>query len=78
MRSIDNFAGGAAIIVPGAVSGYAYLHRRLGRLDWKNLFEPAITLSERGFNVDQHLALSLKLHHYDIRHSSRMECGQSF
>ncbi|XP_077553410.1 glutathione hydrolase 1 proenzyme-like [Haemaphysalis longicornis] len=53
-------AGRPAAIVPGAVSGYEYLHRRLGRLNWDTLFEPAINIAKEGFPVDKHLADALK------------------
>lgn len=55
----QNGKGRATAIIPGAASGYAYLHRRLGRMDWGKLFEPAINLAEHGFVVDKHLAAAL-------------------
>jgi gamma-glutamyltranspeptidase/glutathione hydrolase len=32
----------AAITVPGAVDGWSQLHRRYGKLEWRELFQPAI------------------------------------
>ena len=39
--------------VPGAVAGWNELHRRFGRLFWKNLFAPAIFYAENGFAVPE-------------------------
>jgi gamma-glutamyltranspeptidase/glutathione hydrolase len=44
--------------VPGAVNGWAMLHRRFGKLPWKDLFEPAIYFAERGFPVTELIAAS--------------------
>src|SRR3954468_7841052 len=37
------------VTVPGAVEGWNQLHRRFGRLFWRNLFTPAIFYAENGF-----------------------------
>lgn len=39
--------------VPGAVDGWAKMHRRFGRLQWKDLFGPAIVYAEHGFPVTE-------------------------
>lgn len=41
--------GWEAVTVPGAVGGWVALWRRFGRLPFPALFEPAISLAERGF-----------------------------
>ncbi len=46
----------AALTVPGAVDGWWQLHRRLGRLPFAELLEPAIELAADGFPVPESLA----------------------
>ncbi len=41
------------VTVPGAVEGWNELHRRFGRLFWKNLFAPAIFYAENGYAVQE-------------------------
>lgn len=41
--------GWDTVTVPGAVGGWAELHRRFGKLPFEKLFEPAISLAENGF-----------------------------
>ncbi len=48
--------GGRAVATPGALKMLEAAHRQHGRLAWRLLFEPAITLAEQGF------ALSPRLH----------------
>jgi gamma-glutamyltranspeptidase / glutathione hydrolase len=43
--------GWLPVTVPGAVSAWATLHERFGRLPFADLFEPAISYAERGFAV---------------------------
>jgi gamma-glutamyltranspeptidase/glutathione hydrolase len=45
--------------VPGTVRGLALAHARAGRLPWKDLVMPAVTLAADGFAVDEALARSL-------------------
>jgi gamma-glutamyltranspeptidase/glutathione hydrolase len=47
--------GGRAVGVPGAVRMLEMAHRQHGRLPWAQLFEPAIHLAERGFEVSPRL-----------------------
>jgi gamma-glutamyltranspeptidase/glutathione hydrolase len=44
--------GALAAGVPGSVAGLAEMHRRFGRLPWRDLVEPAIALAHDGFVVD--------------------------
>ncbi|MGH6622548.1 MAG: gamma-glutamyltransferase family protein [Burkholderiaceae bacterium] len=43
--------GWDSVTVPGAVAGWAMLHRRLGRLPFDQVLAPAIDYAERGFAV---------------------------
>jgi len=51
---------GRAVGVPGAVAMLAMAHQEHGRLPWARLFEPAISLAEKGFAVSQRLHTLLK------------------
>ena len=52
--------GGRAVGVPGAVRMLEMAHRQHGRLPWARLFEPAIALAERGFEVSPRLNTQLR------------------
>jgi gamma-glutamyltranspeptidase/glutathione hydrolase len=52
--------GHKAIAVPGTVAGVALAHRRHGKLKWADLVEPARKLAAEGFEVNYHLARSLR------------------
>jgi gamma-glutamyltranspeptidase/glutathione hydrolase len=45
---------------PGLIAGMAEMHRRWGRLPWKDLFGPAIRLADEGFLVYPTLAEALE------------------
>ena len=47
--------GGRSVGVPGTVRMLEMAHQQHGRLPWAKLFEPAITLAERGFKVSARL-----------------------
>ncbi len=42
-----------SVTVPGAVEGWAQMHRRYGKLPWKELFQAAIVYAEQGFPVTE-------------------------
>jgi gamma-glutamyltranspeptidase / glutathione hydrolase len=42
-----------SVTVPGAVAGWAALHKRFGKSDWKELFAPAIFYAEDGYPVPE-------------------------
>jgi gamma-glutamyltranspeptidase/glutathione hydrolase len=44
----------AATTVPGAVAAWCALHERYGKLPWKDLFLPAISMAMQGFNISMH------------------------
>jgi gamma-glutamyltranspeptidase / glutathione hydrolase len=48
--------GWSPVTVPGAVSAWATLHERFGRLPFAALFEPAIALADGGFSVSPVIA----------------------
>jgi gamma-glutamyltranspeptidase/glutathione hydrolase len=41
------------VTVPGAVEGWSQSHKRFGRLPWKDLFAPAISIAEHGYGVPE-------------------------
>ena len=43
--------GWDSVTVPGAVAGWAALHRRFGKLPFADLLQPAIDIAERGYGV---------------------------
>ena len=51
----SSLTGHRASGVPGTVAGLWEAHRRFGRLEWKDLVQPAIDLAEQGFVVPQQL-----------------------
>ncbi|MBZ5622127.1 MAG: gamma-glutamyltransferase [Acidobacteriia bacterium] len=42
-----------AVTVPGCVDGWAKLHKRFGKLPWKDLFQPAIYYADHGYPVTE-------------------------
>jgi gamma-glutamyltranspeptidase/glutathione hydrolase len=42
-----------SVTVPGAVAGWAAMHKRFGKLPWKDLFAPAIYYAEHGYAVPE-------------------------
>lgn len=45
--------------VPGTVRGLELAHQKYGKLPWRDLVEPAVTLAREGFLIDEGLARSL-------------------
>lgn len=45
--------GAVTVSVPGAVDGWWTLHRRYGKLEWAELFEPAIAYASEGVPVPE-------------------------
>ncbi len=46
-------AGIHSVTVPGCVEGWEKLHKRFGRLPWRDIFQPAIYYAETGFPVTE-------------------------
>jgi gamma-glutamyltranspeptidase/glutathione hydrolase len=55
-----SLTGPLSIGVPGTVAGLWEAHHRFGRLQWKQLLEPAIRLAEEGFTVPAQLEENLR------------------
>jgi gamma-glutamyltranspeptidase/glutathione hydrolase len=45
-----------AVTVPGCVEGWSKLHKRFGKLPWKDVFQPAIYYAEHGYPVTEMIA----------------------
>jgi gamma-glutamyltranspeptidase/glutathione hydrolase len=52
----DSWYGHKPVGVPGTVRGMALAHKRFGKLPWKDLVAPALTLADEGFAIDRSLA----------------------
>jgi gamma-glutamyltranspeptidase/glutathione hydrolase len=50
-----------SVTVPGCVDGWSRLHKRFGRLPWKDLFQPAIYYAEHGYPVTEMIGAAWKL-----------------
>ncbi|KCZ83907.1 gamma-glutamyltransferase [Hyphomonas jannaschiana] len=59
MDFISSWQSGRSVGVPGAVALYKSAHDAAGKLDWEDLFQPAIKLAEDGFVVERKLAATL-------------------
>jgi gamma-glutamyltranspeptidase/glutathione hydrolase len=59
MDYISSWQSGKSVGVPGAVALYKSAHDAAGKLEWDELFQPAITLAEDGFVVERKLAAAL-------------------
>ncbi len=55
LQFFDAVVGGKSVGVPGTVALLAASHKRHGKLQWKALFKPAITLAEQGFPISPRL-----------------------
>ncbi|QDU67935.1 gamma-glutamyltransferase family protein [Engelhardtia mirabilis] len=53
--------------VPGSPDGLEALQRRFGRLEWREVVEPAIRLARDGFEVDAWLAMHLRIESHRAR-----------
>lgn len=47
--------------MPGEIKGYWELHKKYGKLPWKEIFEPAIKLCEEGHLVGAYLGRTLEI-----------------
>ena len=57
LKTHDSFAmpssGIHTVTVPGAVDGWDKMHKKFGRLPWRDLFQPAIYYARNGFPVTE-------------------------
>lgn len=60
MNFFDAVIGGRSVGTPGTVALLAEAHRRHGKLPWASLFEPAIALAEKGFQVSPRLSVLIQ------------------
>lgn len=60
VRFFDAVVGGRSVGVPGVLRMLELAHRRHGKLPWADLFQPAIDLAERGFEVSARLNILLR------------------
>nr|MBA2405513.1 gamma-glutamyltransferase [Bdellovibrionales bacterium] len=51
--------GALAVATPGLVAGLYDIHKRFGRLPWKEIMQPAIELARKGFPLYDHLHVAL-------------------
>jgi len=58
--------GALAPVVPGIARGWEALHRRFGRLSWRELFDDAIDLADRGHPVSKILVERIPEHRDDL------------
>ena len=56
LKFYDAVVGGRSVGTPGTVKLLEEMHQRYGRLPWPELFQPAISLAEKGFRVSPRLA----------------------
>lgn len=49
-----------SVTVPGCVDGWAKLHKRFGKLPWKDLFQPAIYYADHGYPVTEMISAAWK------------------
>ena len=49
-----------SVTVPGCVDGWSRLHKRFGKLPWKDLFQPAIYYAEHGYPVTEMIGAAWK------------------
>lgn len=57
---IQSVLGGQSVGVPGNIALMAMTHAKWGKLDWTEIFEPAIRVAEEGFVVNETLSLRLR------------------
>lgn len=56
--------------VPGTVDGMWELHKKYGKLPWKDLLAPAIELADKGFQMTQKEADALNAERFNFLHNS--------
>src|SRR5437773_356904 len=59
LKFYDAVVGGKSVGVPGTLRLLELAHRQYGKLQWAELFEPAIRLAEQGFAVSPRLNINI-------------------
>lgn len=60
-KNKSSLEGGLSIAVPGELKGMWELHKKYGKLPWKNIFQPVIELCRNGHEVTEYLATVLRM-----------------
>ena len=60
--------------VPGELRGMQLAHEKYGRLQWRELFQPAIKLASGGFEVTESLGIALEKWKEDVLNSTCLRC----
>ncbi|MBP2452692.1 gamma-glutamyltransferase family protein [Mycolicibacterium lutetiense] len=55
----DARSSGRSIGVPGIVRLLDDVHRQFGKLDWRSLFDPAVSIADKGFDISPRLAAAI-------------------
>lgn len=66
-KNKSSLEGGLSIAVPGELKGMWELHKKYGKMAWKDLFAPVIKLCREGHEVTEYLARVLRVKEKTIK-----------